>query len=74
METLGTPDEDLQKYLIEQVVKTFNIESFDEWGDNAVLTVNNALAMLAGIQPLKYEKLTAGIACIFQGQKTPKKS
>ena len=50
-EALGTSDKDLQKYLLEQVVQTFNTESLDEWGDDAVFSANNALAMLAGIQP-----------------------
>ena len=53
LESLGTPDKDIQKYLLEQVIHTFSgAASID--GTNtgkAVPSTNNALAILAGIQP-----------------------
>ncbi|MCX6003508.1 MAG: hypothetical protein NTX46_03655, partial [Chloroflexi bacterium] len=52
-EALGTPDLDLQNYLIAQVVKTFEgYVSREGFNDNRLSEfTNEALALLNGIQP-----------------------
>jgi len=52
-EALGTPDEDLQLYLLNQVIKTFRGCVSSEGFDYSKMAefANNAMALLNGIQP-----------------------
>jgi hypothetical protein len=53
LEALGTPDKDLQKHLLKQVIHTFSGAASIDGANNGkvVPSTNNALAILAGIQP-----------------------
>ena len=52
-ESLGTPDKELQSFLINQVIQTFKgcFSSEGQDNDRLVVVCNNALAILQGIAP-----------------------
>jgi len=53
LEALGTPDTDLQQYLLAQVVQTFSgaVSTKETNFDVATASINRALSILNGIQP-----------------------
>jgi len=53
LEALGTPDSELQSYLLDQAIQTFKGKVSTDGADNdkAALACNNALSILDGIQP-----------------------